>query len=238
MLEQLELSELSIDLVRKQIKNVHLSVYPPTGRVRVAAPEEMNLETIRAFAATKLSWIRKHQRKQITQKREPKREFLERESHYLWGKRYLLSIAEDNKPPKVEIRHKKINLTTRPNATARKRESVIENWYREQLAEVMPSVVSKWEKIVGAAVIDWQIRKMKTKWGSCVPEKGKIIVNLELAKKPRECLDYIVAHEIVHLLEPTHNNRFKSLMNLFVPQWKEHRIVLNRIPVSHRDWDY
>lgn len=238
MVEQLKLKDLSVDLVRKSIKNVHLSVYPPTGRVRIAAPEEMNLETIRAFAANKLPWIRRQQRKQLAQKREPKREFLERESHYLWGKRYLLSLAEEEAIPKVELKHRKIVLTTRPGASASKRRQIVEEWYRQQLSEALPSVIAKWEKVIGAEVSDWQVRKMKTKWGSCIPQKAKIIVNLELAKKPKECLEYIVAHEIVHLLEPTHNDRFKSLMNLFVPQWKDHRRALNRIPVSHRDWSY
>ncbi|MDQ8201484.1 SprT family zinc-dependent metalloprotease [Pelagicoccus sp. SDUM812003] len=238
MVEQLKLNDLSVDLVRKRIKNVHLSVYPPTGRVRIAAPEEMNLETIRAFAANKLPWIRKQQRKQIAQKREPKREFLERESHYLWGKRYLLSLAEKKAKPKVELKHRKIALTIRPGASERKRQQVIEDWYRKQLADALPSIIVRWEKVIGATVSDWQVRKMKTKWGSCIPQNRKIIVNLELAKKPKECLEYIVAHEIVHLIEPTHNDRFKSMMNLYVPQWKEHRKVLNRIPVSHREWSY
>ncbi|MDQ8180353.1 SprT family zinc-dependent metalloprotease [Pelagicoccus sp. SDUM812005] len=238
MVEQLKLKDLSVDLVRKRIKNVHLSVYPPTGRVRIAAPEEMNLETIRAFAANKLPWIRRQQRKQLAQKREPKREFLERESHYLWGRRYLLSLAEEEAKPKVELKHRKIVLTTRPGASESKRRQIMEEWYRQQLLEALPAVIFKWETVIGAKVSDWQVRKMKTKWGSCIPQNDKIIVNLELAKKPKECLDYIVAHEIVHLLEPTHNERFKSLMNLFVPQWREHRKVLNRIPVSHREWSY
>ena len=238
MVEQLQLNNLSIDLVRKRIKNLHLSVSPPTGRVRIAAPEDMNLEAIRAFAATKLPWIRRHQRKQRAQEREPKREFLERESHYLWGKRYLLTLIETNAPATVELRHKKIVLTSRQETSARKRELIVEQWYRDRLHEVMPAIVAKWEKIIGTSVSEWQVRKMKTKWGSCIPAKSKILVNLELAKKPRECLEYIVAHEIVHLLEPTHNERFKALMNLFIPQWREHRRVLNRIPVSHHDWRY
>lgn len=163
---------------------------------------------------------------------------MERESHYLWGKRYLLSLAEADARPKVEVEHRKILLTTRPGARAIKRQQTIEEWYRQQLSEALPSVIAKRGKVIGAEVSEWQVRKMKTKWGSCIPQKAKIIVNLELAKKPNECLDYIVAHEIVHLLEPTHNDRFKSLMNLFVPRWKEHRKVLNRIPVSHREWRY
>lgn len=238
MVEELKLNDLSVDLVRKRIKNVHLSVYPPTGRVRIAAPEEMNLAAIHAFAATKLPWIRRQQRKQIAQKREPKREYLERESHYLWGKRYLLKIEEKDEVPSVEVKHRALSLSVRPGASTKKRSEVVEAWYRQQLMSEVPSLIAKWEKIIGVEVGEFQVRKMKTKWGSCLPAKAKIIVNLELAKKPKECLDYIVAHEIVHLLEPTHNDRFKSLMNLFVPQWKEHRKVLNRIPVSHREWEY
>ena len=238
MSEKLQLGELSVDVVRKAIKNVHLSVYPPTGRVRIAVPSDMDMDSIRVFALSKLSWIRRQQRKQLAQKREPKREYIERESHYLWGKRYLLNVIEKDLPPTVETKHRRILLTCRPGVDAQRRESILQQWYREQLHSAMPAVVSKWEKAVGVEVAVWQVRKMKTKWGSCIPSRAKIIVNLELAKKPKECLEYIVAHEIVHLLEPTHNERFKSLMNLFVPQWREHRKALNRIPVSHREWSY
>ncbi|MBD5781053.1 M48 family metallopeptidase [Pelagicoccus sp. NFK12] len=238
MVEHLKLGDMSVDVERKAIKNVHLSVYPPAGRIRIAAPSEMEMDTIRIFALSKLSWIKKQQRRLNAQKREPKREYLERESHYLWGKRYLLSLAEVDAKPKVEVKHRKIVLTARPGASDGKRHQVMEAWYRQQLSEALPSVIAKWEKAIGVEVSEWQVRRMKTKWGSCIPQKAKVIVNLELAKKPKECLDYIVAHETVHLLEPTHNDRFKSLMNLFVPQWKEHRKVLNRIPVSHREWSY
>ncbi len=238
MVAQIQLGDFSADVFRKDIQNVHLSVYPPTGRVRIAAPSQMSLDKIRVYAISKLGWIKAQQEKQLNQVRETPREYLERESHYLWGKRYLLKLSEENARPKLELTHNYFCLSLRPDSKESKSQNVIETFYREKLKEEIPKMIDRWKELLGVQVTEYQVRKMKTKWGSCIPEKGKIMLNLELAKKPKECLEYIVVHEMVHLIEPTHNERFQSLMNTMYPQWKLHRKILNDLPLSHRDWRY
>lgn len=222
----------------KDIKNLHLSVYPPAGRVRISAPLRMNLETIRLFAIAKLGWIKKQQKKLQEQERETPREYLDRESHYVWGKRYLLKLIESNQAPAVELKHSQILLQIRPGANEEKKQSIIEEWYREQLRQAIPTLLTKWEPLIGVKAKRFFVRKMKTKWGSCNPNSMSIRLNTDLAKKPPECLEYIVVHELLHLLEPTHNNRFMTLMDQFMPDWQFYRDQLNKLPVRHDDWDY
>lgn len=232
-------SQLSIDVVRKDIKNMHLAVYPPTGRVRIAAPLRIDDEAVRLFAISKIGWIRKHQRNFEAQDRQPQRQFKERESHYFLGKRYLLRIIEQEAPPQVVFKTKTyIDLYVRPNNTTEQRQVVLNEWYRSELKKLIQPIIEKWEKQIGVTVDDWQVKQMKTKWGTCNIEKKRIWINLELAKKPIICLEYIVVHEMIHLLERKHNVRFLSLMEKFMPQWKFYKEELNRLPVSHGEWSY
>jgi predicted metal-dependent hydrolase len=238
MLSQIQLGDIAVDVVRKDIKNVHLSVHPPTGRVRIAAPEHMRLDTIRLFAISKLGWIKRQQKKIQEQDRETPREYLDRESHYVWGKRYLLKVVEKDATPCVEVRHSTLILRIRSGSSDKKKQAVLDGWYREQLKETIPPLVAKWEALMGVKVEKFFVQRMKTKWGSCNPRSRTIRLNSELAKKPSECLEYIVVHEMVHLLEPTHNRTFVALIDQFMPKWQFHRDSLNRLPVRHESWGY
>jgi len=238
MTVQIQLGDIAVDVVQKGIKNIHLSVYPPQGRVRIAAPLRMDLDTIRVFAISKLGWIKQQQSKLRSQAREAPREYLNRESHYVWGKRYLLKVVEHDAPPSVTVKHSALVLNMRPGSDDAKKQSVLSEWYRQQLKEETQALIAKWAAHMGVPVPALTIRKMKTKWGSCTPVTRHILINLELAKKPPECLEYIVVHELAHLLEPTHNNRFIALMTQFMPKWRFYRDELNRLPVRHEDWGY
>jgi predicted metal-dependent hydrolase len=235
---QIAFGDITADVVLKDIKNIHLSVYPPSGRVRISAPSRMRLDTIRVFAVSKLSWIKQQQRKLREQERETPREYLDRESHYLWGKRYLLRVIQDNAAPSVELIQSRMLLRVRPGTDDKKKHALVEAWYRRQLKESVPALIAGWEPLMGVKVERFFVRRMKTKWGSCNHGARTIRLNTELAKKPRECLEYIVVHEMTHVLEPTHNARFVTLMDEFLPQWRFYRDQLNRLPVSHEDWTY
>lgn len=234
----LKLGSIVADLVRKDIKNVHLSVYPPSGRVRISAPARMNVDTVRAFAVSKLGWIKAQQRQIIAQERETPREYLERESHYLWGKRYLLQIIERDGPPRIELRTRQLVLELRPGLTKDRREEVLDAWYRAQLREAAMPLIAKWEPRLGVRLNRLFIQRMKTKWGSCSRTARAIRLNTELAKKPRECLEYIVIHEMVHMLEPNHGKGFIERMERAMPLWRQYRRMLNQLPVRHEDWLY
>jgi predicted metal-dependent hydrolase len=238
MVTQIELGDITVDVVHKDIKNIHLSVYPPTGRVKISSPLRMDLDTIRVFAISKLGWIKQQQRKLQEQERETPREYLDRESHYVWEKRYLLKVAASNGVPSVELKHNKMLLRVRPGASDGKKQAIPEGWYRDQLKQAVPSLIAKWERLLGVRVERFFVQKMKTKWGSCHPKARSIRLNTDLAKKPSECLEYIVVHEMTHLLEPTHSGRFITLMDQFMPNWQFYRAELNRLPVRHGDWAY
>jgi predicted metal-dependent hydrolase len=237
-MSQINLGDIAVDVVLKDIKNVHLSVHPPTGRVRISAPKRMSIDTIRVFAISKLGWIKQQQRKLQAQERETPREFLDRESHYVWGKRYLINVIESNKTPSVELTRSRMTLQVRPGADKKKRQAIVEGWYRQQLRKAVPPLIAKWETIMGVKVERFFVQRMKTKWGSCNHGARSIRLNTDLAKKPWECLEYIIAHEMVHILEPTHNQRFVSLMDCFMPKWQFYRDQLNRLAVSHEDWNH
>ena len=238
MTTQLYLGDIAVDVVLKDIKNVHLSVYPPAGRVRISAPSRMSLDTIRVFAISKLDWIRQQQAKLRDQERETPREYLDRESHYIWGKRYLLRVIERDQGPAVALKHSRMILTVRAGTDDAAKEAIVAQWYREQIKAVAPELIANWETILGVSVNRVFVQRMKTKWGSCNPRACTIRLNTELAKKPKECLEYIIVHEMVHLLEQTHNARFVALMDQFMPKWQFCRQRLNRLPVRHADWDY
>lgn len=235
---QIDLGEIAVDVVKKDIKNIHLSVYPPAGKVRISAPLRMDLDTIRVFAITKLGWIKSQQQKLREQERETPREYLDRESHYVWGRRYLLKVVEKDAVPEVELKHSKMILQIRPATSGERRQAILDAWYREKLKEVVPALVAKWEPLMGVKVEKFFVQKMKTKWGSCSPASRSIRLNTDLARKPPECLEYIVVHEMAHLLEPTHNNSFIALVDQFMPKWRFYKDMLNRLPVRHEDWVY
>jgi predicted metal-dependent hydrolase len=234
----LQLGDIAVDVVLKDIKNVHLGVYPPTGRVRISAPSRMSLDTIRVFAVAKLDWIKAQQKKLREQERETPREYLERESHYVWGKRYLLSVTERDRASTIELKHNRMILTARAGMDEAAREAIVAQWYREQIKATVPELIAKWEPLLGVSVNRIFVQQMKTKWGGCNPRARTIRLNTELAKKPKECLEYIVVHEMIHLLEPTHNAHFVALMGQFMSRWQFFRQRLNRLPVRHAEWDY
>lgn len=238
MATRIQLGDIALDVVRKDIKNVHLSVHPPTGRVRISAPSRMSLDTIRVFAISKLNWIKKQQNKIREQERETPREYLDRESHYVWGKRYLLSVTERDRPPTVTLTHSRLILAVREGTTRAARAAIVAQWYRQQIKAVVPELVAKWERTLGVNVTRFFVRQMKTRWGSCNPRKRTMRLNTELAKKPRECLEYVVVHEMAHLLEATHNARFIALMDRVMPNWQSCRQRLNSLPVRHSEWEY
>jgi predicted metal-dependent hydrolase len=238
MRTRIQLGDIGVDVVRKDIRNVHLSVHPPTGRVRIAAPERMSHDTVRVFAIGKLPWIKKQQHKLREQERETPREYIDRESHCVWGRRYLLKVVEGDQPAAVELIRSRMILRVRPGASTAKRQAILEEWHREQLRNAVPPLIKKWERLMGVRVRRFFVQRMKTKWGSCNHRAGSIRLNTDLARKPRECLEYIVVHEMAHLLEPTHNARFMALMDQFMPKWQSHREALNRLPVRHESWEY
>ncbi|MEP7198655.1 MAG: SprT family zinc-dependent metalloprotease [Chloroflexota bacterium] len=238
-MHQITVRDMVIDVVRKDIKNLHLSVHPPTGRVRIATPLHVNDDAVRVFAVSKLAWIKKHQTKFEVQPRQSPREYVSGESHYFGGARYLLNVIYQRGTPKVVVRNKKyLDLYVRKGSDAAQRQRVMTKWYRDQLrAQALP-LMEKWQAIIGVPVSEWEIKQMKTKWGTCNIEARRIWLNLELAKKPQKCLEYIIVHELVHLLERRHDDRFMALLNKFLPQWRSLRDELNRFPLSHADWSY
>lgn len=234
----IELGDICLDVIHKNIKNVHLSVHPPNGRVTISAPIQMDLETIRLFSISKLGWIRKQQAKFEKQKREAPREYVTRESHYYLGQRYLLKVVEHNAAPKVVLKHNSIELYIRKGATIAQREDIVQGWYRQQLRELIPQYVAKFEKKMNIKVSDIRIRSMKTKWGTCNHEAKRIWLNTELAKKPIESIEYVLVHEMVHLIERNHNKTFIAYMDKLLPKWKHLREELNQSALGHVEWSY
>lgn len=235
---RLEIGDIAADVEFKDIKNVHLSVLPPAGRVRISAPSHMKLDTVRVFAISKLAWIKRQQKQLQAQERETPRQYVDRESHYLWGKRYLLAVVETDAPPRVAKAHSKLTLHVRPGASTEQRAASMAQWHRDEIKAVARPMIDKWSARMGVTVEKLHVQRMKTKWGSCNPANRAIRLNSELAKKPKACLEYIVVHELAHLLEPTHNARFLAIMDRFMPEWQIRRDQLNQLPVRHEDWRY
>jgi len=236
---QIDVNGLAVDVVRKNIKNLHLAVYPPNGRVRIAVPLRVNDEAVRLAVIAKLGWIKRQQTRFQNQDRESQREYVSGESHYFLGNRYLLNVIQHHSAGRVVIRNKKtIDLYVRSNSDVFQRRRVMQEWYRAYLREAIPPLVAKWEKKVGVHISEWGIKHMKTRWGTCNIKAKRIWLNLELAKKSPRCLEYVVVHEMVHLLERLHNDNFHSLMNQFLPTWKQYRDELNHVPLAHEEWEY
>lgn len=236
MKDIIQLGDLTIDVTRKDIKNVHLSVHPPDGRISLSAPLNTRLEVARAYAISKLSWIRLQQKKLAKQTREKPREFVKRESHFLWGRRYLLDVIITDDKPNVIIDHKRIHLYVKPRYDKVKKAEILYEWQKSLFHEFIQQVIPKWEKILGVNVNSYFIQKMKTKWGSCNYNSKNIRLNTELVKKPKDLVEYVIVHEMVHLLVPNHNDNFLTLINKYYPNWREARLELNELPLGHVEW--
>ncbi len=236
MKEAIQLGDIAIEVTRKDVKHVHLSVHPPLGRVTLVAPTSTRLEVARAYAVSKLSWIRDQQAKLRNQAREAPRRFVERESHQVWGRRHLLTIQYRDAKPSVSLDHKRITLTVRPGADARKRAEVIHEWHKSLLHEVVPTIIQKWQPKLKVHVSSYFLQRMKTKWGSCNHRDRHIRLNTELVKKPKDLLEYVIVHEMVHLLEPTHSDRFIAILQKHYPIWREARAELNELPLGAEVW--
>ncbi len=236
MNEVIELGDISIKVTRKNIKNVHLSVYPPDGRVTLSAPKATRSEVARAYAISKISWIRQQQGKMRAQVRETPRQYIERESHYLWGRRHLMTILEQDAKPAVSVDHKRITLSVRPGTDHAKRAAIIHQWHKSLLHEYVPPLIRHWEAKLDVRVVAYFLQRMKTKWGSCNHEAGHIRLNTELVKKPKDLVEYVIVHEMVHLIEPTHSEQFVSILTKHFPSWREARAELNDLPLSAEVW--
>ncbi len=232
MIHNLKLGEITIEVIKKEIKNLHLNVLPPNGAVRISAPKRMDIKNIRLFAISKLSWIKTQKQKFTAQLRESPRQYTERESHYLWGKRYLLKLHDSKKVSTLTITSKHITLEIKKTNNLKFKQQIFTKWYKDELQKAAEPLVSKWQKKLKVKVKKLQIRKMKTKWGSCTPQKGTVRLNIELAKKPKQCLEYIIVHEMIHLIEHTHNKRFVALMDRYMPQWRHVRRHLNELEIG------
>jgi predicted metal-dependent hydrolase len=236
MTTTIELGDVVVELTRKAVRNVHLAVHPPGGRVTLVAPTDTRVEVARAYAATRLGWIRQQQARFRAQARETPRRFVERESHYLWGRRYLLSVVERDAKPAVTLDHRRITLAVRPGSTVERRRAVMHEWHRRLLHDAVPPLIARWEARLGVKVARYHLQRMKTRWGGCNHRAGSIRLNTELVKKPRDLLEYVVVHEMLHLIEPTHNARFRGLLDEHYPTWREARVELNELPVAAERW--
>lgn len=236
MSETIRLGEIAIAVTRKDIKHVHLSVHPPHGRVTLVAPAGTRLEVARAYAVSRLGWIRSHQARLRAQARETRRRYVERETHYLWGRRYLLSVVHQDSRPFVTLGHRRITLRVRPGSSQAVRERVVQEWHRSLLHDAVPLLIAKWERRLDVKVRAYYLQRMKTRWGGCNPAKRTIRLNTELARKPKDLLEYIVVHEMIHLIEPTHNERFTALLARHYPSWREARAELNELPLGSETW--
>jgi len=235
-MESIELGDIVIQVTRKAVRNVHLSVHPPEGSVTLVAPTNTRLDVARAYAISKLGWIRERQRELRDQARETPRQFVSRESHYVWGRRYVLDVKHKDAKPSVLLQPKKITLNVRPGTEAIKRAEIMYAWHRQLLHELIPPLIQKWEVKLGVKVNTYYLQRMKTKWGSCTAQARNIRLNTELVKKPKDLVEYVLVHEMVHLIEPTHSERFVSLLNQHYPGWREARAELNELPLGAEAW--
>ncbi len=229
--------DIPVQVIRKDIKNLHLSVCPPNGHVRVAVPTHMTDDNVRLAVISRLSWIKKQQASFQAQPRQSEREMVTGESHYVFGKRYRLEVIERRGRHEVLIKNNStLQLFVNPGTSQQNRALVLQEWYRKQLKERIPKLLDHWQSVIGKQVSNWGIKRMKTKWGSCNINQRRIWLNLELAKKPIECLEYVLVHELVHLLERHHSDRFKAYMDKFLPHWQQCRDILKHEPLGNESW--
>lgn len=238
MQSRIELGDIVISITWKDIEHVHLKVHPPGGRVTISAPRHLDVNTVRAFAIGKISWIRQQRKRFSTQVREPQREYLDRETHHVWGQRCLLALVESAEPPRVEWRGPRLELRVRPGSSQAKRAAVLEGWFREQVREEVDRLLRRWEKRLGVKAGKIGVQAMRTRWGGCNPRTGFVRLNTDLARKPRECLEYILVHELLHLRVPVHDATFTALMDQHLPGWQMRRALLNRLPLRREGWSF
>jgi predicted metal-dependent hydrolase len=237
--QRITVSDIPVEIVRKDIKNIHLGVYPPEGNVRISVPRHITNENVRLAIVSRLSWIKKRQEEFKKQPRQTEREYVTGESHYFRGKRYILDVTERQGKHNLCLKNNaKMLLQVSPGTTKENRALVLNNWYRQQLKRVIPELLDRWQPIIGKEVKSWGVKKMKTKWGSCNIAERRIWINLELAKKSPECLEYILVHELVHLHERYHNDNFRCLMDKYLPHWRKNRDVLKSELLAHEDWQF
>jgi predicted metal-dependent hydrolase len=227
---KLGLGDIAADVMFKDIKNLHLRVGPTAGEVRISAPLRMSPDAIRAFALSKLDWIKRQQLKLRRPERETPHEYRDSESHYVWGRPYLLKLIAVDQVPSIDLTQDQMLLRLRAETTARKKQAIMEEWYRVKVTEALPPLIAKWEMAMAVKVERFFVRRMKTRWGSCTPRTHRIRLNTELAKKSPELLEYVVVHEMVHLIERRHNDRFVGLMDRHLPNWRDLRKALNNAP--------
>jgi predicted metal-dependent hydrolase len=234
--EGLTVRGIDVEVVYKNIKNLHIGVYPPGGRVRVAAPKRLDKDRIRLAVIQRLPWIRQQQKQLQDAVRQSEREMVSGESHYVWGSRLRLRVIERPGRAHVEVDHERLLLYMPEESDREARTEVLQRWYRSELRRAVPPLISRWEPMIERSVSQWGIKRMKTKWGSCNRESGRIWINLELAKKPPDCLEYVVVHEMAHLVERNHGERFAKLMDSLLPDWRARRDTLNAAPLADEAW--
>lgn len=235
---KVEIGSITMQLNRKAIKNLHISVLPPDGRVRVSAPKFMTETAIRMAVISRIPWIKKQQSDFAKQPRQSDREMVSGECHYLWGRRYRLNLIKRSGKHEIKLDRGRLHLYVNTATTFENKALVLSLHYRDVLKTRIAELLPIWEDKIGVTAVDWRVKKMKTKWGSCNIQAKRIWLNLELAKKPPECLEYILVHELVHLLERNHNEQFKAHMDRLLPDWRERRDLLNRMPLAHNNWIY
>jgi predicted metal-dependent hydrolase len=236
MTNTIQVGNISITVTLKDVRNVHLSVHPPDGRVTLVAPISTRLDVARAYAISKLGWIRGQQHQFLNQARETPRQLIGRESHYLWGRRYLLSVIYQDAKPSITLDHKRITLSVRPGSDATKRAEIFHAWHKSLLHAAVPPLLQKWQTKMDVEVTEYFLQRMKTKWGSCNYQAKHIRLNTELVKKPKDLLEYVIVHELAHLIEPTHSDRFITTLDTYYPSWREARAELNELPLSAETW--
>lgn len=236
MVTELKIADVTIEVVKKDIKNIHLSVNPPDGSVKLAAPLTASANVIRTFALAKLKWIRKNRNKMQSQEREKPRQFIERESHYLWGRRYLLHVIEGAEKTAILTHTKRITLKKRKSISFARLSQIFDQFYKDELLAVATPKILKWAKTLGVQQPRLEIRKMKTRWGSCNPRTSVIRLNSELAKRPKELLNYVILHEMAHLIERNHNQRYFDILDRHMPNWQHYRNELNNLPIPYANW--
>lgn len=232
----LSVGGIDVDVVYKEIKNLHIGVYPPMGRVRVAAPERLDDDQVRLAVVSRLPWIKRQRDQLQAAQRQTIREMVTGESHYVWGSRLRLKVIARPGRAHIEVDGDRLLLYAPVETTTEHRREVLDRWYRDQLRRAIPDLIMKWERKMRVTVPKWSIRRMKTKWGSCNRETGHIWFNVELAKKHPECLEYLAVHEMTHLLERSHGPRFTKLMDKHLPDWRARRDRLNEAPLGHEQW--
>jgi predicted metal-dependent hydrolase len=235
----IEVGGTDVEIRRKAIKNLHVGVYPPDGNVRVAAPSHLDDEAVRLAIVSRLNWIRRQQKSFARQARQSAREMVTGESHYFEGRRYRLNVVEQPGKPRIRlVKNNALELRVPPCTDREGRQRVLDRWYRRQLKARVPDLLSRWQSVVGAEVADCRVKKMKTKWGSCNAQARRIWLNLELVKKPVGCVEYILVHEMIHFFERHHNERFRELIDRYMPDWRTRRDQLNAQPLAHENWTY